>query len=82
MAAMNNAGAFAVALTFLAGSLAGQPPTLRLPDSVSPVSYRAELTLDPNKDDFSGVIHIEIQISRAVQSIWLNGTDLAITNAA
>ena len=79
---MNNAGAFAVALTFLAGSLAGQPPTLRLPDSVSPVSYRAELTLDPNKDDFSGVIHIEIQISRAVQSIWLNGTDLAITNAA
>jgi len=60
---------------------ADQPPTLKLPDTVSPVSYRAELTLDPNKDDFSGFIRIKIKIFEPTQTIWLNGADISVADA-
>jgi len=60
---------------------ADQPPTLKLPETVSPISYRAELTLDPNKDDFSGFLRIKVKISEATQTIWLNGADITVTNA-
>jgi cytosol alanyl aminopeptidase len=80
---MTEVKAVAVAVTLLAGAalFAQQPPTLKLPDTVSPVSYRAELTLDPNKVDFSGFIRIKIKMTQPVQTIWLNGTDITIADA-
>jgi alanyl aminopeptidase len=76
--------AAAASLSILFGCLglcAEQAPTLRLPDTVSPISYRAELTVDPNKDSFSGIIHIKIKIAKAVRTIWLNGTDITVAAA-
>ncbi|HEY3940794.1 MAG TPA: M1 family metallopeptidase [Bryobacteraceae bacterium] len=59
-----------------------RPPTLRLPDTVAPISYRAELTLDPSKDDFSGTIAIKIKIAQPTGTIWLNATQIGIIDAS
>jgi alanyl aminopeptidase len=66
----------------LAGAFAGeQAPVLKLPDTVAPTSYRAELTLDPNQDDFSGWIAIKVKVNQPVRTVWLNATQIAITSA-
>lgn len=61
---------------------AQQPPKLRLPDTVAPTSYRVHLTLDPNKNSFSGQISIRIDIKRATKLIWLNGAGISISQAS
>ena len=58
-----------------------QPPKLRLPDSVSPASYRVALTLDPAKDSFDGTIKIKVDIKEPVEIIWLNAAQLHPTSA-
>lgn len=60
---------------------AEQPPQLKLPETVAPTSYRAQLTLDPAKQDFNGLIAIKVNVKQAVQTIWLNGTQLAVADA-
>jgi aminopeptidase N len=62
-------------------SAAEQAPQLRLPETVAPVSYRAQLTLDPAKEAFSGVIEIQVKIKQPIQSLWLNGAQLAVSDA-
>jgi hypothetical protein len=47
-------------------------PELRLPDSVAPLSYDANITLDPARDQFSGKIRITLEVKRPVSVIWLN----------
>jgi alanyl aminopeptidase len=74
------AASFSLLLTCLKLT-ADQAPTLKLPEAVSPISYRAELTLDPNKDDFSGFLRIKIKISQPTQTIWLNGADITVADA-
>lgn len=71
---------FAVAV-FCSLAAAQQPPRLRLPDTVAPTSYRVHLTLDPNKDSFSGHIWIKIDIKQPASLIWLNGTGITISGA-
>ncbi|MGA8028089.1 MAG: M1 family metallopeptidase [Bryobacteraceae bacterium] len=61
---------------------AEQPPTLRLPDTVAPTSYRVELTLDPAKDNFSGSIAIKVDVKQPLQTIWLNGTKINVQDAS
>ncbi len=69
--------------SFLAGTLFGadQPPTLRLPDTVAPTSYRVELTLDPAKPDFSGSIAIQVNVKQPVDTIWLNAHNIKAQEA-
>ncbi len=57
------------------------PPTLRLGDQVQPKSYMAQLTLDPDKDTFSGTIEIAIAVKEPTSLIWLNAVDLQIDSA-
>jgi alanyl aminopeptidase len=64
------------------GAEAPQPPTLRLPDTVAPTSYRVDLTLDTDKDHFNGFIAISIDVKNPQQLIWLNGTGLTIQEAS
>ncbi len=59
-----------------------QPPTLRLPTTVAPTSYRVELKLDPDQQSFTGFIAIKIDIKEPVKLIWLNGTGIEISDAA
>jgi len=75
-----------LAVLALGGSLfaAGQPPKLRLAEvqDIAPVRYRVELTLDPAKDRFGGVIAIQVNLRRAAQTIWLNANQIAVQSAA
>jgi aminopeptidase N len=58
------------------------PPKLRLPDDAFPVRYDAELTLDPAKDTFGGLISIQISAKKPTQVIWLHAQDIAIRAAS
>lgn len=60
---------------------ADEAPTLRLPDTVAPTSYQVKLNLDPGKETFSGHISINVDIKQPTQTIWLNGTQLQISQA-
>jgi hypothetical protein len=62
--------------------LADDKPDLRLPESVAPTSYRAELTLDPATDVFSGQISINIDVNQPLKTIWLNATDISVSDAS
>ena len=52
-------------LLVAAGSVTGapSPPELKLPDSVVPSRYELQLTLDPDADEYSGTIGIEVRIA-------------------
>jgi alanyl aminopeptidase len=54
------------------------PPRLRLPEGVKPVRARAELTIDPTRDDFTGVEEIELTADAATPLLWLNAEELKI----
>jgi cytosol alanyl aminopeptidase len=68
--------------TYPTTSQAQDKPTLRLPESVAPTSYRVELTLDPAKETFSGVVSIQLDVKQPVKAIWLNATDISVADAS
>ncbi len=77
---------FAFCLILLGASVsalyaADQPPELRLSESVTPVSYSATLKLDPNETSFDGEIRIKVSIKDAVQTLWLNASEIEISRA-
>ncbi len=57
-------------------------PTLRLPDTVAPVSYRADLKIDPAKDTFTGSIAVKVEVKTPVTEIWLNGSKLDVRDVS
>lgn len=59
-----------------------QPPSLRLDGSVVPQRYRLDLTIDPAQDRFHGSIDIDVKLSIPASVVWLNGTDLKVSEAA
>ncbi len=55
-------------------------PPGKLSHEVTPIAYRLDLTVDPEKERFSGHVEIDtVAVSRA--SYFLHGRDLAITSA-
>ncbi len=76
-------------LTFLTFLLSAQaafaqesaPPALRLPDSVQPLRYAAELTILPAESSFRGTIDIDVEVLRATPVVWLNARFLSIESA-
>src|SRR5664279_4762823 len=62
----------------------GQAPKLRLSEvqDIAPASYRADLTLDPGKDSFAGVIDIGVVVKKPVETIWLNANKIAVEGAS
>ncbi len=75
-------------LTFaaLSISLAGaaqkeNPPGLRLPDTVRPVRYSADLTIVPGKETFQGKIDIDLDVRAPQETLWLNARDLSNLSA-
>lgn len=57
-----------------------QPPKLRLPETIAPESYKAQLTLDPAKDSFEGKIQIKVNAKEASHVIWLDGAKLTVSS--
>ena len=51
---------------------AAQPPKLRLAEvqDITPEKYRAELTLDPDKTEFSANIRIQVKVNRPKLEVW------------
>ena len=70
-------------LLVAAGSVTGapSPPELKLPDSVVPSRYELQLTLDPDADEYSGTIGIEVRIAAPTDLVWINATRLQILDA-
>jgi cytosol alanyl aminopeptidase len=58
------------------------PPKLRLPKTARPLRYAVDLTVVPEKETFSGAVDIEIQLDRPARVIWVNATELAISEAS
>jgi alanyl aminopeptidase len=73
-------GGFLV-LSSAVAAAASPPPTLRLPTDVAPTRYALELTLDPAKDDFSGIVTIRLLVRRPTSVVWLNAYRLKVTSA-
>ena len=70
-----------VTLVFLAQADA-KPPTLRLGNTVVPVEYKLDLTLDPDRDDFSGIVRATVDVRESVKRFWINSAlNLTITSA-
>jgi alanyl aminopeptidase len=74
----------ALTVAALRASAADTPPKLRLAEvqNVSPISYKAELSLDPEKDDFTGTIVIKLDVQEPSQTIWLNRGSITVETAA
>ncbi len=63
----------------------GEPatrPALRLPGDARPVRQAVELTLDPGREGYSGVVDIEIEVTRQTPLLWVNATGLKVTSAS
>lgn len=60
------------------------PPKARLAEveDAQPKSYRAELTLDPAKNTFSGVITIAFETPKPLGMLWLNQNKIVISSAS
>src|ERR1700734_1391215 len=56
------------------------PPKLRLQEQqkIEPLSYRADLNLDPMKDLFTGSLIIRVRVSESTNTILLNAHHLSI----
>jgi alanyl aminopeptidase len=55
-----------------------EAPKLRLPDWARPISYALEVRVIPGEEDFSGEVRIDIELLRATDIVWLNGTHLTL----
>lgn len=53
-----------------------QPPLGRLPQSVRPTMYWLDLTIDPDKNSFHGIVRINLDIDVETDYIWLHGQDI------
>ena len=59
-----------------------KPPALRVGNTVVPVQYALTLRLDPNRDDFSGVVKATVDVREPVRRFWVNAaTNLTIASA-
>jgi cytosol alanyl aminopeptidase len=61
--------------------MAEDPPKLRLDGKVVPRSYALELTIVPEKPEFSANVSIDIDVRDPVSTMWLNAAGLKIRTA-
>ena len=58
------------------------PPKLRLPATARPLHYEVDLTIAPEKDTFSGTIEIDLDLTEPTRLLWLNATELTVSDAS
>lgn len=59
----------------------GEAPVGQLGNSVVPIRYRLELTIDPTEETFSGVVEIDVKVNEPRSGIWLHGKNLDVKEA-
>jgi alanyl aminopeptidase len=57
---------------------ADTPPTGRLPDTATPLSYALELKVDPRADRFTGQVRIRVKLATPLDHIWLHASELDV----
>ena len=58
------------------------PPKAQLPKTVRPTHYSLALTIAPERDRFSGVAEIEVELDQPQQLIWMHANHLHVTSAS
>jgi alanyl aminopeptidase len=58
-----------------------EPPPGQLDGTVSPGHYSLELRIDPSQNTFSGVVAIDVNFSETVDSMWIHGKNLDVTES-
>jgi hypothetical protein len=58
------------------------PPPLRLPGDVRPLRQAIDLSIDPGREAYSGVVDVELEVTRDTPLLWLNATGLKVTSAS
>ncbi len=56
-------------------------PLGKLPDTVRPIAYRLDLTVDPARELFSGKVEIDARLAAASDVVFLHGRDLVMRRA-
>ncbi|WP_448664172.1 M1 family metallopeptidase [Sphingomonas sp. CJ20] len=56
-------------------------PTGKLPDTVTPIAYRLNLTILPDQPRFSGHTEIEVELKKPASAVYMHGRDLHVTKA-
>ncbi len=76
-------GLLLMAPAWVAAAMAAVPavPTGRLPDTVAPIAYRIDLTIDPSAERFRGHTDIDARLARPSAVIFLHGNGLEVTRA-
>lgn len=59
-------------------SAGGNIPLGQLPDTVEPTHYRLDLTIDPDKPRFSGIVDIDVTLKKPAREIYLHGRELTV----
>src|ERR1700722_13624850 len=67
----------ASALMVLSAS-ADTPPTGRLPDTATPLSYVLNLKVDPRADRFTGQVRIRVKLTAPLDHIWLHASEIDV----
>ncbi len=57
-------------------------PGLRLPGDVHPTAEAIALTIDPEREGFSGKVDIDVDLTQARQSLWLHARGLHVASAS
>ena len=57
-------------------------PTGKLPDMVTPITYRLDMTILPDRERFSGHAEIDVDLKKPASSIYMHGRDLHVTSAS
>jgi alanyl aminopeptidase len=55
-----------------------EAPTLRLPTTVLPLRYSADLRMTPGEDHFTGSIAIDLRTTKPVSTVWIFGKSLVL----
>ena len=63
-------------------AFADAPPTGRLPDTATPLSYALKLTVDPRTARFSGQVRIHVKLTTALDHLWLHASDIEVAKAS
>ncbi len=53
-----------------------EAPKLRLPDGARPTAQAIDVRVLPGEERFSGTVTIDVEVSKPLEVLWLNGTGL------
>ena len=75
-------GVFLAYVTLISSVHADPIPTGRLPDTAIPLSYVLNLTVDPRADRFTGQVRIRVNLTAALDHLWMHASEINVARIA